>query len=171
MLNLNDQQAVTSTVERAALALGIHNGVAKGDMVMTPSGPKVIEIAGRLSGGFFSTVQIPLATGVNFVEKAIKLCLGIELSETEMTPKHKKGVAIRYLSLPSGTIQSISGIEAASSLQGVKMFSIDLEPGDQINPLQNHTERAGFVITTADTKAEAIQRAYSALATVEIVYS
>jgi len=36
---------------QAGCALGIHTGIVKGDMVMTSDGPKVIEIATRLSGG------------------------------------------------------------------------------------------------------------------------
>ncbi|WP_244859309.1 hypothetical protein [Shewanella dokdonensis] len=47
------KQQVITTVERAAKALGIATGVAKGDMVFSNGQAKVIEIAGRLSGGTF----------------------------------------------------------------------------------------------------------------------
>ena len=46
--------------------MGITNGVSKGDMVLTDEGPKVIEIAPRLSGGWFSTDQIPIGLGDGF---------------------------------------------------------------------------------------------------------
>ena len=36
----------------------------------------MIELAARLSGGFFCTREIPLNTGVDFVGAAIKLALG-----------------------------------------------------------------------------------------------
>lgn len=164
------QNDIIQVAEQAALALGIHVGVAKGDMVMTPSGAKVIEMAGRLSGGYFSTTQIPLATGINFIEKAIKLALGETLSADEVTPRQHKAVAIRYLDLPVGTVQSITGIEAAKHAPGVHMLSIAIAPGSQIQPLENHTQRSGFVITSAATKADAISAAYNALNLIKVDY-
>ncbi|WP_417762006.1 ATP-grasp domain-containing protein [Shewanella sp.] len=164
------KQQVIATVERAAKALGIDSGVAKGDMVFSGGQAKVIEIAGRLSGGYFSTTQIPLATGVNFIEKAIKLALGEHLSMPEVTATHEKGVAIRYLDLMPGKIKAIENEDKASALAGVAMLSLFIQAGDCIAPLANHTQRAGFVITCAATKADAIDIANSALAQLNISY-
>lgn len=161
---------VVATVEKAALALGICSGVAKGDMVYTPDGAKVIEIAGRLSGGYFSTTQIPLATGVNFVEQAIKLALGEHLDVVDVTPTRELGVAIRYLDLPAGIISAISGIELATSAPGVALLSIFAKPGQRIAPLANHTQRGGFVICTGSNKQQAIDRALSALSMIKVSY-
>lgn len=166
-----DQRAIKQTAENAALALGIDSGVAKGDMVMTAEGPKVIEIAGRLSGGYFSTIQIPLATGVNFVKHAIRLSLGMHLTQENVTPTQAQAVAIRYLVAPAGIVKSITGIDEARNAPGVNMLSIDIAPGKHIQPLKNHTERLGFVITTGNDKSQAVQRAYSALNKIEIAYT
>ena len=82
--------------EQAALAMGITTGIAKGDMVLTKDGPKAVEIAARLSGGWFSTDQIPLATGVDLIGAAIKIALGEYVPEEDLIPRYQKGVAIRY---------------------------------------------------------------------------
>ena len=161
---------VITTVEQAAAALNISQGVAKGDMVYTAQGPKVIEIAGRLSGGFFSTTQIPLATGVNFVEKAIKLALGEPLTDTEVLPSRHQAVAIRYLDLAPGKVKEIHGEAEAKSSKGVEMLKLFITPGSIIQPLANHTQRAGFAITYADDKQTAIDRAYDALSKIKVVY-
>jgi len=161
---------VIATVEQAAAALNISQGVAKGDMVYTAQGPKVIEIAGRLSGGFFSTTQIPLATGVNFVEKAIKLALGEPLTDKEVLPSRHQAVAIRYLDLAPGKVKEIQGKAEAKSSKGVEMLKLFITPGSIIQPLANHTQRAGFVITYADDKQTAINRAYDALSKIQVVY-
>lgn len=168
--NENVRAAVISCVEQAALALGIGSGVAKGDMVFTDTGPKVIEIAGRLSGGYFSTTQIPLACGVNFVEKAIKLALGQSLSVEEVTPSKQQAVAIRYLDLPEGKVKSILNHDVASKAPGVQLLKIFITPGSIIAPLSNHTQRSGFVITTATSKHEAIELAQAALSLVKVMY-
>lgn len=162
--------AVVDTVEKAALALGISSGVAKGDMVYTAEGAKVIEIAGRLSGGYFSTTQIPLSSGVNFIEQAIKLALGERLLLEDVTPSQERGVAIRYLSLPAGIVQSVEGVEQAQSAPGVELLSVFVHAGDTISDVKNHTQRGGFVICSANTKQEAIERASYALSMIRVVY-
>ncbi|MAL97119.1 ATP-grasp domain-containing protein [Hydrocarboniclastica marina] len=169
-LTEDEQRNVIETVERAALALNIHSGVAKGDMVLTPDGAKVIEIAGRLSGGYFSTTQIPLATGVNFVEQAILLALGFHLDPLTVTPKKWRAVAIRYLDLPAGTIAAISGESEARNQPGIEMLSLFFHPGDRLQALANHTQRAGFAIATGDNKTQAIARAQGALARIRVSY-
>lgn len=161
---------VIATVEQAAAALGIQQGVAKGDMVFTAKGAKVIEIAGRLSGGFFSTTQIPLATGVNFIEKAIKLALGEPLTDEEVNPKHQRAVAIRYLDLPQGKVKHIHGILEASNSPGIEMLKVLIESGSTIYPLANHTQRAGFAIACANNKQEAIDKAIAALSLIKVEY-
>ena len=60
-------------VEKAALSLGIVNGVAKGDVVISRDGkPMIIEMAARLSGDFSESL-IPLGCGVNIVRSAIRM--------------------------------------------------------------------------------------------------
>jgi biotin carboxylase len=169
-LGIGDKQRVIETAEAAAGALAIHQGVAKGDMVLTDDGPKVIEIAGRLSGGYFSTTQIPLATNVNFVAQAIRLALDQPLDFDPLTVANH-GVAIRYLDLRPGEIASVTGIATAESCDGVEMLKVFLVPGSVIPPLSNHTQRAGFVITKAKTKQRAIEHAEHALAQIEVTYA
>ena len=169
-VSANIKAEVIATVERAAAALGINQGVAKGDMVYTAQGAKVIEIAGRLSGGFFSTTQIPLATGVNFIEKAIKLALGEPLTTEEVTAKYQRAVAIRYLDLAPGRVRHIYGVSQANQAIGVEMLTLFIAPGSVIYPLVNHTQRAGFTIASADNKTDAIARAEAALALIHIEY-
>ncbi|PIP80760.1 MAG: hypothetical protein COW84_03480 [Gammaproteobacteria bacterium CG22_combo_CG10-13_8_21_14_all_40_8] len=161
---------VIQTVEKAALALGITSGVAKGDMVLTSNGAKVIEIAGRLSGGYFSTTHIPLNCGVNFIQQALRLALGEKLDAKELVPKQNCGVAIRYLNLKPGLVKSITGIEDAQQSEGVEMLSIYIQKGDSVLGLQNHTQRTGFVMTKAETKNQAIQLAVAALSKIRVQY-
>jgi biotin carboxylase len=165
------QRDVVHTVERAALALGIHRGVAKGDMVLTPEGAKVIEIAGRLSGGYFSTTQIPLFTGVPFIEMAIRLALGENLPPEAVVPRQNQAVAIRYLDLPAGALASLEGLDEAKSAPGVHMLKLFVGAGDTLTAVENHTQRAGFVITTGADKQQAIERAHHALALVKVSYA
>lgn len=70
------QQAVRGLVQEAALSIGIRIGMVTGDIVLTNGKPHVIELAARLSGGYFCTHEIPLNTGVNLVRAAIRQAVG-----------------------------------------------------------------------------------------------
>jgi biotin carboxylase len=164
------QDAIRAITIAAGRALGVISGTVKGDIVLTPTGPKVIEIATRMSGGWFCTDQIPLATGVDFVGIAIRIALGEKVDPLSMHQKFQKGAAVRYFFPAEGKIKSIANIEKAKALKGVHKFMMFAKTGDNIAPLSNHTQRAGFVLTVADTNQEAVAIAHQAIATVEFAY-
>lgn len=167
-LSTSDQEAVKRCAEVAGRAMGIEAGIAKGDMVMTAEGPKVIEIAARLSGGWFSTDQIPLATGVDLVGAAIKVALGEVPSREELTPRYQRGVAIRYFFPQPGIITAIHNIEKAWQIPGVYKLDFFLGPGETVEPVTNHTKRCGYVITCGADRSEAISRAAEVISTIRI---
>jgi biotin carboxylase len=154
-----DKYNIEQTAIKAGLALGVENGIVKGDMVLTKDGPKVIEIATRLSGGYFSSNQIPLNSGVNIVEYAIKLALDIDFNNEKLKPKINLGVAIRYLFLNPGKIAKIENLDFIKNIDFVHKFQLFIDEGDEIVKITDHTKRCGFVITTGVTKIQAIERA------------
>jgi biotin carboxylase len=163
LLSENDRHTVSKLATEAGLALGVKTGVVKGDMVLSKDGPKVIEVAPRLSGGWFSTDQIPLHTGVDFVGCAIKLALGENIPPEDLTPKYKRGVAIRYFFPPIGYVEKIPDIEAIRSMPSVYKAVLFVSPGEVVEPVTDHTKRAGFVITVGNTRQEAIHYAVKAV--------
>lgn len=167
-LAFHDRQAVARLAERAARAMGIATGVAKGDMVLTAKGPKVIEIAARLSGGWMSSDEIPLGTGVDLVGIAIRLALGEKVAEEELVPRYHRGVAIRYFFPKLGRVASIKNAEQFKDVSWVHRLGLFVKPGDMIEPVTNHTKRAGFVITTGETRDEAVERAEQVVESIKI---
>ena len=164
-----DQHAVASLAERAGGALGISTGIVKGDMVLTPSGPKVIEVAARLSGGWFSTDQIPLATGVDLVGAAIRVAVGEPVSDEDLTPAYHRGVAIRYFFPEPGRVTEISGSDRFHDVPWVHRLGFAVGVGDVVKAPTDHTLRAGFVITTGETRDEAVARAREVAGAVHVV--
>lgn len=168
ILSPSDQEAVKRCAEAAGRAMGIEAGIAKGDMVLTAEGPKVIEIAARLSGGWFSTDQIPLATGVDLIGAAIRVALGELPSAEELTPRHERGVAIRYFFSEPGIITAIHNIEKARQIPGVYKLDFFLGQGETVEPVTNHTKRCGYVITSGADRTEAVTRAQEVISIIRI---
>lgn len=162
------QREIAACAEAAGRALGITTGIAKGDMVWTGEGAKVIEIAARLSGGWFSSDQIPLSTGVDLVGAAIRLALGDKVTPEDVTPRRSRGVAIRYFFPAPGRITAIRGREQAAAMPGVHKLGFFVAPGEVVAQATNHTQRAGYVITSGASRTEAAARAEAVIAAVTI---
>lgn len=158
-LNKEIQDQICDLVELAAKALGITNGVAKGDVVICPKrGPMIIEMAARLSGGDFSESLVPLSTGVNYVKTAIEIAMGhndIKLDELES--KSKNYVANRYFFVKSGYLEAISGLDTIKKFSEISKVEINYKVGDVLPNIDSHRKRTGVFVVKAKER-EIVQK-------------
>lgn len=159
---------VEATVTAAAKALGIDNHNYKGDMVVHQGKAHVIEIAARLSGGYFCTREIPLSTGVDFVGATIKLALGEPLTPADLTPAFERPIVQRYVFPPAGRIAALHGLDDARALPGILEVLPSKGPGDIIPPATSSAARAVMLLATGESVAEARANADRALRLVRI---
>jgi len=168
-LNRYTQKEVRDLVQRAAASMGIHNGVVKGDIVVSDGQAHVIELAARLSGGYFCTHEIPLNTGVNLVGAAISQAIGEAIDPDQLTPKRNQPVVQRYLFPPPGIVKAVEGADQFADHPNVAYLEIRAKVGDQIGPVDSHPARAGVVITTGETVELATSLAEDVIDGIKIV--
>ena len=170
LLNARDKKLVETEFERAARALGIDWGPAKGDMIFGDDGkPYVIEIAARLSGGNFCYDKVPWSTGVDIVDILVDMAVENDVDPARFSPTRDLATSQRYFFPAPGTIRSIKGLAAAKSAPHIRKLDIWAEPGDAVAALENHPSRVGYVISCAPTRAEAVAAARAAVAQVEFM--
>jgi len=162
------QDQVRDLVDRAARSLGVVNGVVKGDIVVCNGEPMVIEMAARLSGGYFCSHEIPLNTGVDFVGAAIRQALGVAIDPDDLTPQFQRHISQRYLFPAPGRILAIDGARRVNGLPGVVFFALRSKVGDVIGPIDCHPARSGVVIATGSDRQTACANAQRAIAAVGI---
>lgn len=158
-----DQESLCDTVSKAAYCLGIENGVIKGDLVLSEGKPYVIEVALRLSGGYFCTHEIPLNTGVDFVGNAIRLSLGEVINKSELLPKKNRMVCQRYLFPEPGIVEDISIPSWINNDPDIALYEVRVKKGDTITAPVHHPARAGVVIATGMDRNDARERAERAI--------
>ncbi|MDE2182253.1 MAG: ATP-grasp domain-containing protein [Alphaproteobacteria bacterium] len=162
------QAKVKDVVARAAAALGVSDGTVKGDIVVHDGEPYVIELAARLSGGFFCTREIPLNTGVDFVGAAIRVALGETVGEDALEPKTQTPVIQRYAFPKAGRVVTVKGAEEARRVPGVADVVVTAKPGDIIPPAGDKRPSAAMVLATGSTREAALKAANDALACLRI---
>ena len=162
------QKKVLQLVSDAAASMGIRTGVVKGDIVIQNGTPMVIEIAARLSGGYFCTHEIPLSTGVDFVGAAIRIAIGEPVSPEDLSPRFSKCISQRYLFPNAGVVQKIAGVDDVNQREEIAFCDIKVKPGDKIGKMELHPARAGMVIAYGENRAGAISNAENAVQAIDI---
>jgi biotin carboxylase len=162
------QERVKDVVARAAAALGVREGTVKGDIVVHKSEPYVIELAARLSGGFFCTREIPLNTGVDFIGCAIRIALGERILPTELEPRRQVPVIQRYAFPRPGRVVDVRGAATARQLPGIAEVIVTARPGDVIPPAGDKRPSGAMVLATGRTREEALAAAKAGLSVIEI---
>jgi biotin carboxylase len=155
-------------IQAVANAFGMKNGIIKGDIVIHENRAQVIEVALRLSGGYFCTYEIPLNTGASTVIPTAKLALGLPVTAEELAPKYQRHVIQRYIFPSPGHVQSVMGVSEAASLAGVAYTEVWSKPGDRISKPENASGSAGVVMTCADTRDEALAAMLRAMETIKV---
>ena len=132
----------------------------------TPDGPKMIEMAARLSGGDFCESLVPLGTGINYVETAIRIAIGEQPDLARLVPTRNRCVANRYFFADPGRLVRIEGVDAIRGEPWLVKIVLRYGVGDVIPPTTSHAERAGVFVVVGDDRAEVqarIDRVYQAV--------
>jgi biotin carboxylase len=169
LLSKDQRIAIDNLILRGAAAMGIHHGIVKGDLVINPEGePMIIELAARLSGGWFATHQIPDASGVDLVNAVISDALSLPVTPAELTPTRHRANAIRFWFPEPGLIQDITGEAQLTEIPGYQAHQLYRHVGETQPLIRCHPDRFGYVIISAETREEVLKRADQAVACVKI---
>jgi biotin carboxylase len=142
-LNEKDILKIKETAIKAVNSIGINSGPAHVEIMLTKSGPKLIELGARLGGDYITSHLVPLSTGVNMVEAVIKGSCG---DEYDITQKFSKASMIKYFTATNCTIKGIYGVEDAKRIPGVVEVSFMKKEGDYVGNIYSSNDRIGFVI-------------------------
>ncbi|MDD1690305.1 MAG: ATP-grasp domain-containing protein [Methanoregula sp.] len=162
------QQEMYDLVRNVSRDLGIKIGAAKADMILTPKGPRIIEMTVRLSGGFDCQYLVPATTGKNVMRAAILTALGKPFPESLLVDKkHRVGRTASIWPEP-GKIVRISGVEEALKIPGVEHIFFRYNVGDTIEPYMDCTRRVCFIIVTGRDAPDAEKTMKIAIGKIQI---
>jgi biotin carboxylase len=159
--------------ERTAHALGLRTGIAFPQLIAAPDGRViVVECAARIPGGQMADL-VRWAVGVDLVEVQIRMALGDDLPDELVRPKFAQPLAIRFFTaepgpLPTGRVKRIGPLDKMRAFPGVVQADVYLQLGETIRPVRLDGDRRGYVIATADTNLDALQRAEAAAGLLDV---
>ncbi|MDX6770956.1 MAG: hypothetical protein SF051_15595, partial [Elusimicrobiota bacterium] len=123
------QRALVEATEKALLAMGIRDGNARLDLMVTPDGARVVEV-NPLMGGVAIWAAVKSLTGMSLVEQGLRAVLGLKVD-----PGHAADGVVHYLFTASGhtgTVERVAGMEDAKAAPGVVVARSFVSEGDTI---------------------------------------
>ncbi len=150
-------------VSKAAKSIGVTDGIVKGDVVVHDGKAYIIELAARLSGGYFCTHQIPFSTGVHLVEAAARTALGEILKASDWSKQSNRVVSTRWCMVDEGVLESYTDPSLVRKQEGVLAFETWAAQGEFIAKPQNAGASIAMVQATGDDYAQAVKNAEQAL--------
>ncbi|ADB33155.1 protein of unknown function DUF201 [Kribbella flavida DSM 17836] len=146
-----DQHEVVALAGKAISALGITFGISHTEVKLTPAGPRIIEVNGRLGGNIAELAA--RSSSLDLVALAAKVALGQdpEFELDEPTAVYFQ----RYNSGPAypARIESISGAADIAALAGVSRYQNFAKPGF-VCPGGTATEQLDFLAGSANSHPE-----------------
>jgi len=79
------------------------------------------------------------------------------------------GACVRFLVAPPGALREVRGVEEAFAVDGVRGVRVYRKPGYVFRPLRRASDRAGAILATGETPAEALEAADRAAAQIRFV--
>jgi biotin carboxylase len=121
--------SVYEVATRALQALGVTTGATHTELKLTPDGPQVIEINGRLGGDVGRLVE--LSTGTHGVELALRAVCG--LAVTAPRPTAVAGVSMLVPPIEATSLASRVPAAALRTVEGVVAIDVHSRQGDAVD--------------------------------------
>jgi len=161
-------EAVGQRVAEFLTAVGVTDGPAHTEIVLTDAGVRVIESHDRLGGDrIFRLVE--LATGIDLVTWCFAWPLGL-MAPPAPLPAAARAAAIRFLTPPPGVVRAVKPspdlLAGASAAAGpgyrIDELVVAVGRGEEIRDPRDSWDRSGHVIVTGPDPDEAPRRALAA---------
>lgn len=138
----------------AVRAVGITQGPAHVEIMVTEHGPVVIELGARLGGDLITSHLVPLSTGINVNELVVRQAVGEHVT---VPPVQHHASAVMFLEAPKGRLLGVEGLDEARSCEGIVEVEITKALNTDSAGTNSSADRLGHIVAHADAPARAQQ--------------
>ena len=168
LLTVAEKKQIADCASKASKAVGLCNCAVHAEVKMTPRGPKMVELAGRMGGHFIDSYLLENSTGYDLQGAVIRYALG-----HPMTIEKKDdncACAMKCILAKEGTVISILGVDRAKMLKGIKYVFISANVGQKLKEGKSNNDLIGYVVACADSAPKALDICDRAINAIEIIY-
>ena len=143
-----DASNVRTLIASVVRKLGLRDGPLNFDVMLTPDGPRIIELGGRLGGNCLPELM-RLHTGVNTVEAVIRIAMG-DTFEAHAETSHPVGVFI-FGAWRGGQVAKVHRLQEKFPQWANDVLSekIVARVGQRVEPFNQGSHQLGYYVMTA----------------------
>lgn len=141
-LNDKEQKDLQRCAEVGVKALGMKNTPAHIEIIMTPNGPRIVEIGAR-NGGYRERMHM-LANGIDIIGSAVNIALGKKPVLT--TSKNEPCAVLELFPKNPGTFVDVSNISQLKQLKSLHYLSIKATLGDIVGKSSDGYKMCAIII-------------------------
>jgi biotin carboxylase len=168
-LPADDLDAVVEAAGKAVMAMGADTGVFHTEVKVTPDGPRVIEVNGRVGG--YVAQDLKAATGQSMYTVAARVALGQDLVYDSLLPCARVGYAILVVpELNATRLTRLDGLAAINQIPGIDNIIVDRNVGDPVDWREGSASRIVTIFGHADDHAAMWHARQQVLDTIELDY-
>jgi len=159
------ERDVLELIQSAYDVAGVDNTPTHSEVILTKSGPKLIEIGCR-GGGFYVFDRVVKAvSGYDIVGNWTRFCAS---DPVENISVKRNGVVLRFLIAKTGKLKKIIGLDKVKKFKDVDI-GFFYELGEVIPEFKNDGTRTGWMITYGKDREEAMNKADLVSNTVQFI--
>jgi len=151
------EQNVLDVNSRVIKSLGLINGITHAEYMMLGDVPYLVEIAARGGGSHVYSTIVPYLAGMQLSESYLRYIVGDE--DFNPAPGELcRGANLAFFDFPTGTVQSINGVEEAKKLPGVKELMLEFSEGDIIRKANDDRSRNGMAVVLGESREDVLKK-------------
>lgn len=144
---------IRSVAQKACESVGLVDGPAHLEMIITDDGSKMVEMGARMGGDCITSHLVPLSTGIDMTKQTIRYSLGLPI---DLNQKYYKASAVRFITVKQGKIVKIKNVAKAYKVAGVTDIGFFKKVGDECGEINSSSDRVGFVVAQRKTAKKAL---------------
>ena len=125
------QEQIMTVTEAGIKALGYNNCGIHGELKLTETGPRIIEIAARLGGDYLCDF-VEMIYEIDMVKAVLEIALGKKPNNTNGSVPSGVVKGKYFLPQRGGVITRLDGKKEAEMLAGIKSVNIFFKEGDRV---------------------------------------
>lgn len=149
------KEEITKIAIQANKALSINNGPSHTEIMVTPEGPKIVEIGARLGGDFITSHLVKYATGIDILEAHLKQSVKDPLNSLENNLN--KGCAVRFIQSKTGVLKKTQIPKRILNHPQVIEVGLTANEGEKLGEANSSTSRIGHIICQAENSTLALK--------------
>ena len=161
------KKKIAIVAEEAVCSIGLKNSIVHAELIITESGPKMVELGARMGGDGIQQQLIKLSIGIDMPDFAIDIALGLPLNVP--VPTIEKYSMIRFIPSVAGEIEDILIDKSISKVEGMKSYKLFCNNGDLYEERHDNSGRFGYVISQADSYQDVLKSSKESIDKIKIV--